>query len=148
MQEGIIAGVAMALANCTQAWGGVERSQPYILHLVCRLLILCVLSGADPSEQWLRNNSRKVIFLKIFLLWKWDKEQMQKLSSRPGLTQGINAVGCFDQAPGLSYGTGEESLFTKACAVLGVQIVCWVMPTLLGEQDKSKGLCMWISVCL
>ena len=71
---------------------------------------------------------------------------MQKLSSRPGLTQGINAVGCFDRVPGLSYGTGEESLLTKACAVLGVQILCWVM--LLGEQDKSKGLCIWISVCL
>lgn len=148
MQEGGITGVAMALANCIEAWEWVDSSQPYIPHLICQLLILCLLSGADPSEQWLRNNSLKVIFVKIFLLWKQNKEQMQKLSSRPGLTQGIDTVSCFNQVPGLSYGTGEESLLTKACAVFGVQLLCWVTPMLFGEQDKSKGLWIWISVCL
>lgn len=65
---------------------------------------------------------------------------MQKLSSRAGLTQGIDAVGCFDPVPGLSYGPGEESLRTKACAVLRVQILCRVTPMLFREQDTSKGL--------
>lgn len=101
---------------------------------------LCVLSGTHLSEQWWGNNPLKVILLKISLLCKWDKEQMQRLSS-PGLTQGTRASGGFS----LSHGTGEES---KACAVLGVQILCWVTPVLFRELDKSWGLCIWISACL
>lgn len=92
---------------------------------------LRVLSGADLSEKWWGNNPLKVILLKISL---------QKLSS-PGLTEGTRASGAFS----LSYGTGEES---KACAVLGVQILCWVTPVLFRELDKSWGLCIWISACL
>lgn len=89
-------------------------------------------SGADPGEQWLRNNSLKVIFLKFFLLWQWDKEQMQKLSSRPGLTRGISSVGCPDQAPGLSYSTGEELLLTRA-GTLGCKLSAVELPMLFGE---------------
>lgn len=51
---------------------------------------------------------------------------MQKLSSRPGLTQGIHAVGCFDQVPAPSYGTGEESVLTwGADSLLGNSNVIW-----------------------
>lgn len=95
---------------------------------------LCVLSGTNLSEQWWGNNSLKVIPLEIVLLCKWDKEQMQKSSSSPGLTQGTNASGGFSEVLGLSSGTGGES---NACAVPGVQILRWVTPVLFRELDKS-----------
>lgn len=67
-----------------------------------------VSSGADPGEWRWRCNSLKAILLKISLLRERDEEQIQKLSSRPGLIQAIDAVGCFGQVPALSYYAEEE----------------------------------------
>lgn len=61
---------------------------------------------------------------------------MQKLSSRPALTQGVNAGGCFHEL--LVCPTAPKSLPTKACTVFGVQTVCWLTPVLFGEWNKRR----------
>lgn len=120
--------------------------QPYNPCLVHGLF--CV---HHQEQIWVSSDGEttlKVFFPKILLLWEWDKEQIQKLSSRPGFTQAIDAVGWLDQEPSLSYHAEEEFMLTKACTAFRVQILFWITPALYGELNKCKGLCIWISVCL